>query len=194
MLCTIKQNAIKVSVLPNLSLVGHSRNIHRSCGTCLQPSASHSNSPLCHPLGGFWKGWLGTHCQEICIPCFDLKGSLLWGKSWHYPVIQVKKGKQKDTPSSAATLKLISEIQVKGKPVFFHLVAKKSLSLLAGNICLCGSFVSKLAWPGCLLELEVVLALVKVTCCLKAVLWSMKAISRLLGQPRTVSCDPLQSQ
>lgn len=42
---------------------------------------------------------------------------------------QVKKGKQRDTPSSAAILRLISEIQVKGKPVFFHLMAKKSLSL-----------------------------------------------------------------
>lgn len=128
MLCTIKQNAIKVSALPNLSLVGHSRNIHRSSGTNFLTSASHSLSLLFHPLEGFWKGGLGIHCQEICILHFDLKGSLLLGKSWHFPVTQVKKGKQKDTPSSAAILRLISEIQVKGKPVFFHSMSKKSLS------------------------------------------------------------------
>lgn len=148
MLCTVKQNAIKVSALPNLSLVGHSRNIHRSSGVYLLPSASHSLSSSCYPLEGFWKGGLGTHCQEICILHFNLKGSLLWGKSWHYPVTQVKKGKQRDTPSSAAILRLISEMQVKGKPEVFHLVAKKNFQGQVENFRLSGSFVSKLAWPG----------------------------------------------
>lgn len=117
-----------MSALPNLSLVGHSKNIHRSSGMHLLPSASHSLSPSCHPLEGFWKGWLGTHYQEICILLFDLKGSLLWGKSWHYPVTQVKKGKKRDTPSSAAIFRLISEIQVKDEPVFFQLMAIKCFS------------------------------------------------------------------
>lgn len=190
MLCTIKQNAIKVSALPNLSLVGHSRNIHCSSGTRLLPSASHLFSPLCHPLEGFWKEELGTHCQEICIPCFDLKGSLPWGKSWHYPVTQVKKGKQRDTPNSAATPKLISEIQVKGKPVFFHLMAKKSLSLGLSGKCLSLWFIcfkAGLAWlhAGAWSGFS--------TCegdlLLQGSSWSMKAISRLLGQPRNVACN-----
>lgn len=61
---------------------------------------------------------------------------------------QVKKGKQRDTPSSAAILRLISEMQVKGKPEVFHLVAKKNFEGQVGNFRLSGSFVSKLAWPG----------------------------------------------
>lgn len=151
MLCTIKQNAIKVSALPNLSLVGHSRNTHRSSGVYLLPSASHSLSSSCHPLEGFWKGGLGTLCQKICIFHFNLKGSLLWGKSWHYPVTQVKKRKQRDTPSSAAILRLISEIQVKGKPWVFHLMAKTSFSPGSSGKLLSWwliYFKAGLAWPG----------------------------------------------
>lgn len=194
MLCTIKQNAIKVSVLPNLSLVGHTRNIHRSSGMHLLPSASHSLSPLCHPLEGFWKGGLGTHCQEICILHFDLKGCLLWEKSWHYPVTQVKKGKQRDTPSSAAIPRLISEIQVKGKPVFFHLMAEKSSSLGSS-----GKLLS--LW---LIYFKVGLAWLRAgaergfSTCEGDLLpqgssWSMKPISRLLGQPRTADYSPPKS-
>lgn len=179
MLCTIKQNAIKVSALPNLSLVGHSRNIHRSSGVYLLPSASHSLSSLCHPLEGFWKGGLGTHCQEICIFRFNLKGSLLWEKSWHYPVTQVKKGKQRDTPSSSAILIDFWDSGERQARIF-HLMAKKIFSPGSSGKLLSQWLIyvkASLAWPGSVLDLGEVLAVMNVTWFFKAAMQVRKLFS-----------------
>lgn len=171
MLCTIKQNAIKVSALPNLSLVGHSRNIHRSSRVYLLPSASHSLSSLYHPLEGFWKGGLGTHCQEICIfiliwrvPSSERKVGII---QWH----KLKK-ENKGIHPVLLQFSLISEIQVKDKPGVFHLMAKKNFSPGSRSRKLLSrwliGFKAGLAWPGSVLELGEVLALMNVT-------WSFKA-------------------
>lgn len=55
-----------------------------------------------------------------------------------------------------------------------------SLHGRARNFCLCASFVSKLACPDCVLELGEVLALVKVTCCLKAALEALEGYFQTL--------------
>lgn len=171
MLCTIKQNAIKVSALPNLSLVGHSRNIHRSSGTRLLPSASHLFSPHATPWKDSGKKSLAPITRRFASHV------LIWrvpSPEGEVGIIQWPKLKKENKGIHPILLQLPNwflRFRWKASQCFSTWWLRRVyLWDWAGSVCLCGSFVSKLAWPGCMLEFEVVLALVKVTCCLKAAL------------------------
>lgn len=176
MLCTIKQNAIKVSALPNLPLVGQSRNIHHSSGVYLCHLLLIHFPPRVTPWKDSGKEGLAPIAKRFAsfiliwrVPSSERKVGII---QWH----KLKK-ENKGIHPVLLQFSLISEIQVKGKPEVFHLMAKKSFSpgssgklLSLWLIC----FQAGLAWPGPVLELGEVLVLMDVT-------WFFKAAVEVWG-------------